>query len=223
VSFCDDYLAGGPEFENFLASGGRRYIFHNWGGHRRGGCLTRLDLDRRLLVSRASNWVPTGILDLKLVNMVMLRTGVRDLVWRVDDLNVDAFTSSASVDFPESGGSTWYAKARAVVDGTSGVKLLGRHAKSVKRHLNPIDTDESEIDRSFIHFTPEDVAHLARTSGRRVRNYLRAASGRLRGAGYAWSSAHHPEAAELLAEFEIAEIDVERVAMDRAIRGSRSS
>lgn len=225
VSFCDDYLGGGPEFEDFLASGARQFIFHNWGGHKKGGCLTKIDLRRRVLWSRASNWIPTGILDLKLLNVVMRRTGLTGFSWVIDDLNVDPFTASASVDFPREPldrESDWLRRARAVVSGDAGVKLLGRHQKALRRHDNPLDTDESEIHDRFVHFTPEDVARLAGTSGRRVRNYLRAASGRLRGAGYAWSSSDHPEAAALLAEFGLGRIDVAAVATERARLGRRT-
>lgn len=224
VAFCDDYLGGGPEFEDFLSSGARQFIFHNWGGHTKGGCLTKIDLRRRILWSRASNWIPTGILDLKLLNVVMRRTGLTGFRWSIEDLNVDVFTASASVDFPReplSRESEWLRRARAVVNGESGVKLLGKHKKALRRHENPLDTDESEIHDCFIHFTPEDVARLAHTSGRRVRNYLRAASGRLRGAGYAWSSPDHPEAAALLAEFGLGRIDVSTVAIERARIGRR--
>lgn len=221
VAFCDDYLAGGPEFEDFLSCGGLRYRFYNWGGHRKGGCLTRLDLGQRLLISRASNWVPTGILDLKLVNMTMRRTGVRRLTWRIEDLNVDPFMASASVDFPSVGESVWYQRARSIVDGTSRVKLLGCHEKALRRHLKPLDTDESEIEESFIHFTPEDVARLAKTSGRSVRNFLRAHSGRLRGAGYAWNSTSSPEAKALLSQFGLTDVDIPKVAMSRAQLGRR--
>lgn len=90
VAFCDDYLDGGPAMDEWLRDPRRPLEFANGAGHRRDSCLTRLTHHRGLLTleSRACNLVPTGVLDLKMLQMAWRRLEAREAPWVVSDLQL---------------------------------------------------------------------------------------------------------------------------------------
>ncbi len=89
VTYCDQYLKGGPAFERYLSSGKGTWRFDNDAGHTKGACLTSMTIERKRVVlkSRALLFAPTGVLDFKLANMVGNQLGL-PVEWEVDQMNV---------------------------------------------------------------------------------------------------------------------------------------
>lgn len=223
VGFCDDYLGGGPLLDEWLKNPSELFLFSNQAHHTRGSCLTAMRVvDGQLnLHSRASNWVPTGILDLKLLNMCFRRLGTSRAVWVIDDLQLDPLSVAGYHRFGEmTGTSDFYKTARRVLDETPHELLdkkvpgmLGRHKKAVRRGRRVLTTDESRIN-AFTLAIPRDFAWAGHTREQWVTKQVER-----RGYGeYQWDHLDYPELKPILARLPPG-VTIEGMAIRRAARG----
>lgn len=225
VGFCDDYFGGGPPLDEWLKNPRELFVFTNKAHHTKGSCLTMMQVvDGQLnLHSRASNWVPTGILDLKLLNMCFRRLEVSNAVWIIDDLQLDPMSVAGYHRFGEmTGTSDFYKTARRVLDETPHELLdkrvpgmLGRHKKAIRRGRQTLTTDESRID-AFTLVIPRDFAWAATRHTR--EQWVTKQVGR-RGYGeYQWDRLDYPELEPVVARLPPG-MTIEQMATRRAARG----
>lgn len=196
VAYCDDYLGGGPVMDAWLRRPRATLLFENGAHHTRGACVTSLVVRAGALHlhSRACNWVPVGVLDLKLLWMAWTRLGVSRAEWVVDDVAFDPATVISYHRWRSlGGGSRFRERALAVADDTPAEMLdkrragmLGRHKKAVRRSRALVVSDESHIADAFTLAVPRDFVW---ESGGAIReSWVTRVVGR-RGYGeYQWSS-----------------------------------
>lgn len=168
VGYCDDYLGGGPVMDEWLRDPGQPLLFENGAHHTKGACIRSLTHSRGVLTleSRACNWVPVGILDLKLLWMVWRRLGARRALWVVDDLATDPATVISYHRWRSlltANQSEFATRSIRILEETPPEALdkhrpgmLGRHKKAVRRGREAVVADESRIADAFTFAVPRD-------------------------------------------------------------------
>lgn len=228
VAYCDDYLGGGPLMDDWLADPAEPLQFLNGAAHRLGPCVERLSASggRLTLESRACSLVPTGLLDLKLLQMAWMRLGLTSALWVVEDLSVDPLSVPGYAGWRgllPAAPSAFARRALAAADGTSDEALdkrrpgmLGRHKKAVRRDRAPIQTDESRIASSFTFAVPRDF--VWESAGAVRESWITRATGRKGYGEYQWNHLDYEELAPVLARMP-RRPDLRAMASRRAARG----
>jgi hypothetical protein len=153
VKYCDFYLKGGPVFEEFLKRKGT-YSFVNAAGHKKGACLNSVSIERSCVIvkSRACLFAPTGILDFKLMSIIMKRLNL-PLIWHIDEINFSLdFMGCLSHRVSKNQYPTFWERFRH-----NTVSSFLRHRRMTKLHRT---RNESEIKNHLVFLTLRDLSWM---------------------------------------------------------------